>query len=187
MRLRARRRENALRHLKKSQTHDRHTFFQSSVFEARFDHAFHILKRDAYAWGGLQKGKNKNLIARSLSPTEGKKKKANCFGEIREKTGTLPQAATARSSRLHLLGFISRYVTLSPLLHLFISSLFNLSLSSSLHLSRALSFPFPSLFISHPKTTPAPPFCCLIFFLFISHLKTTPAPPLCFLIFFFFI
>ena len=51
-RLRARRGENALRRLKKSQTHDRRTFFfQSSVFEARFDRAFHALKRDAYAWG----------------------------------------------------------------------------------------------------------------------------------------
>ena len=53
------------------------------------------------------------------------------------------------------LGFISRYVVLSPLLHLFIPSLFNLSPSSSLHLFR--SVPFLSLSSSHPKTTPSTP------------------------------
>ena len=111
-------------------------------------------------------------------PTEGRKKrKQTVLGELREKTGTLPQAATARSSRRHLLGFISRYVMFSPLLHLFIPSLFNLSLSSSLHLlispslpnpcSSSLLFKFfslhlsaesnPCFFSSQPKATRAPP------------------------------
>ena len=119
-----------------------------------------------------KKEKQKPNCSITFLPKE-KKEKTNCFGEIREKTGTLPQAAIARSSRLHLLGFISRYVTFSPLLHLFIPFLFNLSLSSSLHLSRALSFPFSYLFISHPKTTLAPPLCCLIVVLFISQSKAT--------------
>ena len=37
-------------------------FFQSSVFEARFDRVFHALKRDAYTWGAyvaFKKGKTK--------------------------------------------------------------------------------------------------------------------------------
>ena len=66
-------------------------------------------------------------------------------------------ATTAESllqPRSHL-GFISRYVALSPLLHLFIPSLFNLSLSSSLHLFR--SVPFLSLSSSHPKNAPSAP------------------------------
>ena len=103
-------------------------------------------------------------------------------------------------------GFISRYIALSPLLHLFIPSLFNLSLSSSLHLFR--SVPFLSLSSSHPKTAPSAPllgspllhfFIPSLFnlsispnpFLSLSHLssslhpKTTPSAPLCFLNFFF--
>ena len=156
------------------------------MFEARFDRAFHALKRDAYAWGGLQKGKNKNLIARSLSPTEGKKRKSKLFwGDSGENWNPTSSGdcsiISASSPRLHL-----------QVCHAFSSSssLHPISLQSLplfISPSRALSFPFPSLFISHWKTTLAPPLCCLIFFLFISHPKTTPASPLCFLIFFLFI
>ena len=103
----------------------------------------------------------------------------------------------------HLLGFISRYVMFSPLLHLFIPSLFNLSLSSSLHLFIS---PEPLLLLfsaesnpcsssSQPKTTLAPPLCCLNFYsLYLSaesnpcssssQPRATPAPPLSFFFFF---
>ena len=114
---------------------------------------------------------------------KGKKKKPNCsitfsYRRKKKKTQTvlgrkleeetLPQAATTRSSQLHL----SRYVALSPLLHLFIPSLFNLSLSSSLHLFR--SVPFLSLSSSHPKTAPSAPLLRfpLLHFFIPSHLSS---------------
>ena len=98
---------------------------------------------------GLQKREKKNLTARSLSPTKGKKRKRKlCWGENWKNKPYLKRRL------LDHLGFISRYVALSPL-HLFIPSLFNLSLSSSLHLFRFV--PFLSLSSSHPKTAPSAP------------------------------
>ena len=108
------------------------------------------------------------------------------------------------------LGFISRYVAFSPLLHLFIPSLSNLSLSSSLHLFQSVLF--LSLSSSHPKTAPSAPllrppllhfFISSLFNLSLSsslhlsralsfpfpslHPKTTPSAPLCFFFFFFYL
>ena len=98
-----------------------------------------------------KKEKN-NLTARSLSPTEGKKRKRKLFwGENWKNKPYLKRRL------LDHLDFISRYVALSPLLH---------PISPSL--------PIRSLSSSHPKTAPsAPPLRSPLLHFFIpSHLSS---------------
>ena len=178
-RLRARRRENASRSPEKNQTHDRRTFFQSSVFEAHFDRAFHALKREHTLGRPSKKEKQKPNCSITFLPKEKKKKKQTVFGRFGRKLEPY-----LKRRLLDHLGFISRLQeSLHPIylqsLPLFIfpslppepfylkqKTVLRSPSLLSLHLSRALSFPFPSL---HSKTAPAP-------FASTLHRKTETAP-----------
>ena len=100
-----------------------------------------------------------------------KKENANCFGE---KTGRINPTSSGDCSIISASSPDFRYVLLSPLLHLFIPSIFNLSLSSSLH-------PFlPSPSISGRKLFCALPLFYLSIslepFISLSHLSTRKLP-----------
>ena len=102
------------------------------------------------------------MLGELMWPSKKEKKKPNCsitFSYRRKRKlfwgENWKNKPYLKRRLLDHLCFISRYVTLSPLLHLFIPYLFNLSLSSSLHLFR--SVPFLSLSSSHPKTAPSAP------------------------------